>query len=1022
MGYYIISNFGQSENLTNKTINISGKDKMCRLNGEFGGTVTSLTLDAGTYTDSDGTIHKIPLKDIIFNLVKTYGEERNYNIIIKDLDETGKELLEYRGETPLYLFENIDTKQVQFHTLDPEQVCYLDNNSIKLNNKDLIFKKIVHSNELVSSINYSRVKLVNEETAPYYYIIKLEYGEVAGYKRLPELVYAGDLIANFGEKITSILDKIKQMLGNYEYFYNLDGQFVFQRKKNIIAMSSPQLKRKVEDGENNTQLYYISNLEANFTAFEFKKDQLFVSKSKNHNLNNIKNDFVVWGKRDNRDIFARYAIDKKPKYYRNYNNQTFCADGVIPEEEELLQVEYLSDDLGQYCDILFSEKYGYEKIDDKNNFVIDTESYYLSDWRELIYRMALDYQNHNSEQNYYEVLKQNNPELVKFGQTGYEKYYTDLSAFWREVYDPEPQAHYNRLIFEEVEEFSKDNYVYSDAFIKITPQEAQNIADKNNLYTIKNIDGFNELTRYIDTLNYFELFTNAEGKHTLYNLYYGDLNREKKIIDSLDFITQQVYLEPNEESRLFLQLSEEEQDRVYYSTSINGKKYKLQDYVPVTSYSTAMNFIPYGRVYIKLEEKGEYLPLNSISITRSDKEESPLIWQYDYEISQLDQFTIEMLIEAVRKYKAQLVFNVYRQGIISGANVFSVYIKGEYDSSGCILWYKENNIAENYIYLNDKFLQDGSIELSKFQKFPADKHNVYFMINNTFYKAIDLISIDKALLKVYDSEKKKFVNIMSLLQIPDDFSPLYYFNPNEKMCLTNKEENVVFNQFYWDTELKSIIIDNGNLAQYYLRTPLNIFGEKLVLDFKTKSSPQIQKLKIPYYSRNFDYILKEDKDYRKCWNKKIYEDFTSANFWFDFIESDSKINDFSVQNIGDRIKTEKNDKISAIDYGAIPDIIYVPQGQIDSTIIDEVQIEFKEEELNELFSISGQGLSAKDSIETMLDSLIKKNITMNLSVIPIYTLGANSQIKIDENYYNVSKITIPLTYNGTMTLEVNLLE
>jgi hypothetical protein len=107
--------------------------------------------------------------------------------------------------------------------LDAEQACYLNSNIINLNNESLVFKKIVHSSELINSINYSRVKLINEEGAPYYHIIKLEYGEVAGYKRLPELVYAGDLIANFGEKITSILDKIKQMLGNYEYFYNLSG-------------------------------------------------------------------------------------------------------------------------------------------------------------------------------------------------------------------------------------------------------------------------------------------------------------------------------------------------------------------------------------------------------------------------------------------------------------------------------------------------------------------------------------------------------------------------------------------------------------------------------------------------------------------------------------------------------------------------------------------------------------------------------------------------------------------------------
>jgi hypothetical protein len=37
------------------------------------------------------------------------------------------------------------------------------------------------------------------------------------------LVYPGDLIANVGESITSVLDKIKNMLAEFEYFYNLDG-------------------------------------------------------------------------------------------------------------------------------------------------------------------------------------------------------------------------------------------------------------------------------------------------------------------------------------------------------------------------------------------------------------------------------------------------------------------------------------------------------------------------------------------------------------------------------------------------------------------------------------------------------------------------------------------------------------------------------------------------------------------------------------------------------------------------------
>jgi hypothetical protein len=37
------------------------------------------------------------------------------------------------------------------------------------------------------------------------------------------LTYAGDLIANIGESLTSVLDKIKNMLTEFEYFYNLEG-------------------------------------------------------------------------------------------------------------------------------------------------------------------------------------------------------------------------------------------------------------------------------------------------------------------------------------------------------------------------------------------------------------------------------------------------------------------------------------------------------------------------------------------------------------------------------------------------------------------------------------------------------------------------------------------------------------------------------------------------------------------------------------------------------------------------------
>jgi len=45
------------------------------------------------------------------------------------------------------------------------------------------------------------------------------------------------LIGNAGETVVSILDKIKNVLGNYEYFYDVNGNFIFQEIKNYLNTS-----------------------------------------------------------------------------------------------------------------------------------------------------------------------------------------------------------------------------------------------------------------------------------------------------------------------------------------------------------------------------------------------------------------------------------------------------------------------------------------------------------------------------------------------------------------------------------------------------------------------------------------------------------------------------------------------------------------------------------------------------------------------------------------------------------------
>lgn len=77
-GIYIISTFSCSASANSYTINITGKDKMCLLNGEVGGVVpASWDFATEDVTQDDGSVEnqQIPVKDIILQAVHEYAQE-----------------------------------------------------------------------------------------------------------------------------------------------------------------------------------------------------------------------------------------------------------------------------------------------------------------------------------------------------------------------------------------------------------------------------------------------------------------------------------------------------------------------------------------------------------------------------------------------------------------------------------------------------------------------------------------------------------------------------------------------------------------------------------------------------------------------------------------------------------------------------------------------------------------------------------------------------------------------------------
>ena len=411
-GIFLITSFSSSLSTNNYTINLSGKDKMCLLNGEVGGSLTASTqFDSWEREMPDGSwkIEKYPLKLIIMNAVHQFAGEPFSNIIINDLDEMGLELLEYRYNTPLYLIRKQDDVEYSMGTLNGD----MQFNATTLGAKDEDGNYIHTYDPLVDALmttNNSTVftRTVNGELKKYC-AAKIEYGDTAGY-RYKELVYPDELVGNVGESITSILDKIKNIFGQFEYFYDVNGHFIFQKKQDYVNTLWSPIKQNEDDTS------YVEGIEYSTSAtYSFIGNDLITAFNNSPNLNNLRNDYSVWGTRSGANnkgvmVHMRYAIDEKPIYYRSF--------GTKNEKGEIIQGP-------AFC----TQKH----VDAK-----------VVDWREIIFQMQKDYRKHNHEDDFEVQLIKNNPPIPELefqgyptGQTGYEQYYIDLEGFWRQLYYPE---------------------------------------------------------------------------------------------------------------------------------------------------------------------------------------------------------------------------------------------------------------------------------------------------------------------------------------------------------------------------------------------------------------------------------------------------------------------------------------------------------------------------------------------------------------------------------------------------------
>ena len=345
LGLYIIWDPSITHSVSTITISLQLKDKMCLLNGDCGGTLpSSVVFDNYSTIDENGmqVINRPTIYQIIRQLVNHFGGEQLSKIIISDLDIRVKQVVKWMGNVPLYFVQ-----------------------------KNGQYKITINENEYLSYIRQQHFTDVTN--SPF------SQGQNIGYV-YTDFTYPGDLIGNAGQAVTDILEKIKQTLGNYEYFYDLNGNFVFQQIKNYL--NNTQAKYVLESLNNGkfvpdyiSSLYtpgdaYKIDINRGKSVFAFDDSNLIISYSNNPLYSMIKNDFIVWGKRKAEDqqtpIRYHLAIDEKPKVGNTY--QVFKY--IDPK-----------DDIEKWhCPIKFPNKSSFPQRGAEGVFYMDTSQNKIYKW------------------------------------------------------------------------------------------------------------------------------------------------------------------------------------------------------------------------------------------------------------------------------------------------------------------------------------------------------------------------------------------------------------------------------------------------------------------------------------------------------------------------------------------------------------------------------------------------------------------------------------------------------------------
>ena len=1136
LGLYIVTSVSLQSNMSGYTLSLQGRDKMCLLDGSVGGQLFA-THDFGReeLIHRDGTItyELLPVERIVQEALHVYAHEPYENIIINDLEDIAVELLDYRVKSQdCYIYdESSDMEFSQYST-------------------NVLFTKDPVDVEFLHFLNdhYSLATEGDIITTPYnghYFRIKklLTYGTTAGYRRT-ELTYPthdGELIVDAGGVLTDMLNKLTDFLGEFEYFYDVYGRFVFQRKRIYHQI--------VWNGivpEGNTTVGYFTSQEGSTTQYDFTNGQIIESFVNKPNIASVRNDWSIWGQiasSDNDTNYAchlRYAIDDKPTIY-------YCmTDGYIYTTKDGVDIEALdpTDDiyrywqqmkqnyinyLGTYATMEGSEEYVQSGINRLRQTMFQVRKV---DWREIIYRMALDYANARSIlltlENYetrlprhatiVNPMEYNDPTLQNFS-TGLETPIISYDKKERYGYYDDKTKRDSELSFSQLEDLNVDRL--NKGLREWTFQDYMKSINHIFYFSTPTVSaGWQSLLFEGVTVMNNTLINGNERRAQLQQLFadYCMVN-EYKVYSYTEWETLDNFLDQLEAEKAELQqkeeLTEEEQARLVeidqaideYTPQwlslmqiVQNNRLESIDLVStdITSDQRATWNILFGegstpdsRIIELKEVSDKYLWV------RHNDNNPALDWIYDYPYfgMQVMPFTAEEM--NTNGWKPHFFINVNeRTKIIHQLMAqwekrmnsrYSIYFADML--AFWPLYYKiDNDLEFEDVIVGYKTGLDWTTSRT------VDVQNMTFGYAMTSHE-----NSHNNLLKAKATSQDEKVSRMKMAAVVHQ-NTLNRMSVNLNVSeaqYTQKLEEVTEDErpYYQMDEVEQmyeaiqdyIDVQNENLTQYIAECDTLLANENLATQ-NNVHFPQITAIKNTYttYNNRMSGYYDSNKVYHqglldkydetmlvkrsnlintsfdawtrnKHWNPNIIKyveeqdairflEPESMLFWLDFMDIENndlamsqldkdqyklqvaELSKYKISAIGHRSKVVNDDKIKAIFYRSVPDVLWIEPDQ-DLYMDSEDNISYVRLRLSNglenYFVISTQGKSAQEELQFLLYENTYFQDTITISCLPIYYLEPNRKIIVVDNVtgisgeYIVQDYNISLAYDGMMSINAN---